>query len=277
MASYQAHCYVDKGKEFSNCVEYDFNSFVPYCMSVVKFPHDDGTLKTLSQVAFREHVDDDPVALYRISVEGDVDPRLYRLNPKSDWYTHYDIQILDELDVEFAIIEDGEPNAMIWTSHIDGSEAFGFMSDLYYLRNKDNKQVKEILTMLWGVLTESHRITIPISQLKACDEVIRLDAFDTMTATIKPKNGRIYKHATARAKPFIQAMERLKMFRLVREMIDNGFEIHRINTDSILTNADKGRRLDRLRRDDNKLGGLKIKEAFEGKHMVKHIVKIVKL
>ena len=218
---------------------YDVNSQYPSIMSLKKYgmPMGGTTFETLKQNPAKFW----SFGIYR-AIISNVDRRLFLHNPKNH-YTHDEIKRAIELGYNVQLIQDGEPNAMLYKKRVPAEQLFKpFVDKLYKHKNSINKEtnkkndlVKKVLNMLAGALAEKDRTV-------KRDEELEVD-YRNLTITFdKSNNGEYietvsetYKRPHARVYPFITSYGRTMISRIIEPFVE---EVYRIHTDGFLTTKD---------------------------------------
>ena len=161
-SSHGALMYSEKGI-FDNIYKYDVVSMYPSIMaSGQMFPIREGELKNINKYEFNKN-NFVPFGIYRCIIKGT--NKLFKFN-KHNFYTHIDIKQARELNLYIELVEDKEPNFLYYSREklITGNEIFKqYVEELFELKHKGIKQIKPILNILWGALTETKTKTILIN------------------------------------------------------------------------------------------------------------------
>ena len=230
-------------KEYKGEVyEYDFNSFYPSSMANErsKYPIKRGEFKKLSQEEF-EQSKYFKYGIYRAVVTNpngikDVS-KLFRFN-KSNYYTYIDLTVAKNLNLNIQLIQDTQPNALIYSNDclISGRQLFGKYVDVVYELKKNNVPLsKMILNVLWGVLSYKRTIRLTTTALKNDDNLIIEEGKSIVE--IRPCNKgdtevkivehtHLYKTCFARIKPFILARGRERIGTAMKPHLDNIIRCH---------------------------------------------------
>lgn len=257
--------FADKEKEFINGYDYDINSFYPYIMSrsSFEFPLSEGIM--VKNTNKRKY----PLEICKLEIEGE---HKYFKKTKDNYYNTYQMQLLDVLGMKYK--RDTTEERMVWSEPIKSSDAFGFMNDIFALKQKGNCQAKGILNSLWGLLGMKKQFRIPLENLREHDmkNLVDLD-INAGWAQLK-SDKREYKFVWGRIKTFITSYARLLLVRdYILPLEKEGFEIYQANTDGFITNA-KPQHVKPMFSFGSDMGELKIEKVFDGLHKVVHIHKI---
>lgn len=98
--------------------------------------------------------------IYRITIDGN--HKFWKSNPYSDKYTSNDIKNALQLGLKVNLIQDDQPNALIYSRHdcITGAQYFGkYIDYLQELKKKEINQAKTFMAMLWGFLSEKKTLS----------------------------------------------------------------------------------------------------------------------
>ena len=219
--------------------DYDMNSMYPYFMSSphFTFPVKKGTLETLEEY-------ENAYGLYRVKFNFDDCPYV----KPSEWITHYDIKILELFDTPFELVDDGKPNALLYSARQNGHRAFGnFVKHMYEWRQtcdeKYKPYVKKVMNCLWGSMCEKFVKRIR----KALDDeehayfiddyevITKIRVFnDEMAAKIEAMD-KSFKYPHARVGIFLTAYARWQMMKIMKPFLN---VITYINTDGFETTED---------------------------------------
>ena len=141
--------------------KYDVCSMYPYLMQLSNFliPMKRGEIKTISNTEIKQ-IKFFATGIYRcILINNDF--RLVR-NSKRDHYTHTDLNRATKLGYTIEMIEDGRPNALVYTRDkcVTGYQLFKPYIDLLFpiKQSKKTKLAKDILNQLWGVLCKKNKL-----------------------------------------------------------------------------------------------------------------------
>lgn len=250
--------YAEPG-EYSEAISYDINKmysgllgrkptwvnkgsghalYVPTCEGEYK------TLKALPAIL--------PCGIYRCEVEGE--HKLFHTNP-TNHYTHFDLYTAQELKLKITLIEDSQPNALIYGSDkcmmIQASQLFEPFFDLMTVTTNILKQdgspealqavkrMKLIGNCLWGGLSQKN---IKYKVIKK-DAPLDMDKYEPISIVeIKGKEEHYrtklqvkhqpFKTSYARLCPFITAIGRRYMYDQVKQ---HASSIVRIHTDGFIS------------------------------------------
>jgi hypothetical protein len=152
--------------------KYDVRSKYPSIMrrATMLFPVKRGTFHILDESDFNNQFHSTKTAnglkygIYRCQINrsNTKKDRLFRFNVHN-YYTHFDLWNANKLGLEVEIIQDGQPNALIYTRDklLTGSQLFGLFIDLVYpLKEAGVAAVKPFLKTLWGALCQRNLIKI---------------------------------------------------------------------------------------------------------------------
>jgi hypothetical protein len=168
---------------------------------------------TFKKVNDADLIERNPYGIYRCIVE--VNPKVYkhfRYN-KLNFYTHIDLQVARELKLKITMIQDEQPNALIYDRSclVTGSQLFGqYFEYMFKLKEKKVNRAKNIINVLWGVLCQRNMFTQVISEHGSIFEILE----DRTISQITPindeqikvdyyKNDTMYETNFARIAPFL--------------------------------------------------------------------------
>jgi hypothetical protein len=168
--------------------------------------------------------------------------KLFKFSKKNT-YTHIDINFAKQHKLKIELIDNGEPNALIYSKDklIQGNTLFGpYMKYLFDLKVKDVYGAKVLTQCLWGALSQKSEIKLVINNdNENCTEIYEgkeiielrpLNEFKTMIKVIDKKN--TYETEYARIKPFLLSKGRKKLIDMVLPFMD---KVKFIHTDSAIT------------------------------------------
>ena len=221
--------------------QYDVKSLYPSLMmsNTLKFPVKRGEFKHIEK--FNEFFE---FGIYRCVIKKSEDPNINKLFKfKYQHYTSIDLNNAKKLGLEIELIQDGKPNFLYYSGDktVKFSEVFKlFINILFPI--KDNKDIqdkfiisntKQILTMLWGALSETDKRKQYIQntfRLDDDEEICEIYPSSDGTSHIikSTKINAYYKTPFARLCPFLISQGRKHMSELLFEHKEH---IHRILTD----------------------------------------------
>ncbi len=229
-------------KEYQGPIwKYDFASHYP---STMQHPHVLFPVKAGEFLTWKEFEYNPAIAIYRCEIEPTNDSwKLFRINNKNK-YTSVDLRRARELKLNIKLIQDGEPNVLLYNRQkcVTGSQLFGeYVKYLFPLRKKCGNRAKELLNCLWGALSREGKIVKVFHETEEIDEFEGRQIYD-----FKPygndeiivtfiKNNSLFAFNYARIAPFILAHGRA---RLSKEMGPHINSIVRCHTDSMFSTID---------------------------------------
>lgn len=268
------HC--DTGV-YEGVIKADVNSAYPFCMQsrTFRFPITIGTVMTIDDV---NDIDKRQLGIYKLKVKGK--HFLFR-KTHNDYYTNYDITILDLLKIEYEVVKQ-KYNAIVWDEFLRGDVAFGYMNDLYELKRNGNKYVKGPMISTWGVLSQEKIMKISGPVTEEMKPFIRNYYPESNTAEIYmdkylDRNGaRTYKFATARIKPFMTSFMRLFMIKqILNPLLKLGCKIMQVNTDGFITDATP-EQIGGVYPISKEMGALKIEKEYK-KCRIENLINITEI
>lgn len=217
---------------------YDFVSEYPSVISSSKFfiPVKQGTFEKLDKLDCNKLT----YGIYRCIIKPTLNYyKVFKLNSKN-YYTSIDVKRAYELGYDIELIQDDQPNALKYyrDSVLLGSEVFGkVIQYLFELKQKKVKGAKQIISSLWGKLSEVKKYKkIAIDEIEIEEDATVYSvypSFDRKTTTFQiVKNSDSFKTNYARIKPFVLAFARYNLSKAVEPIIDYVVKSH---TDSIYT------------------------------------------
>lgn len=262
--------------EIENCTQYDMNNMYAYAMNNkgFKFPMRSGkyaTFKTLDEI-------EGLFGLFELDVENPNEQTFKKT--KNSYYTHYDIKRLKRLNIPFKLVQ-RKFNAYIYDDDamINSNEFFGYMKELYEYKLKGNKEVKLINSRTWGVLSQPKTFDVPLEHLEENNicgsRVVKYD-IERGTATIKAPEDNPCKYTTARLKTFLLSYCKYIFMNRIQDVIDEGFEVYKINTDGFVSNIPE-EKMNELYLVNKAMGCLKVEKEYAGRWRVVNIRTVEKI
>ena len=168
--------------------------------------------------------------------------KLFRFN-KHNKYTHIDVERAKELNLTVKLIQDDQPNALMYkkTDLLTGSQLFGdFVKLLFPLKQKKIKKAKIILNILWGALCQINQIPLYLNESSNDELLIESDRDILAINPIDENNIKLdivrysnyYETNFARIAPYLLARGRAL---LSRHMEPNIEHIRRVHTDGYIS------------------------------------------
>lgn len=229
---------------------YDFVSMYPSIQkdSKMLFPIKTGSFHKITNKEFQQK-EFLQYGIYRAEVISSNDCKynvIYRFNKTHHYYTHFDLNQAKKLGFEIKLIEDDEPNMLIYERNklMQGHDLFGpYIDKLYPLKQQGVGEAKILLNILWGALCKKNKKTQKIN----IDNYVDNNEYANQSVDIKelvplPNNNLLIKFTTdvkgmfctkfARIKPFLLSRARAKIADVIYPIIDDVVFSH---TDSILS------------------------------------------
>jgi len=219
-------------KIYENAYHYDINSCYPSIISDqhFTFPVSQGTFKIIEEL---ENII--PFGIYRCIIDAPFGSS-FKTNPKNK-YSHIELNLAREKNLNITLIQDGEANALLYSSgRANGSSYFKNVVDsLYDLKTRKFKLAKIILNTMWGALCSRNKI-----KKSTFSGELHLDESDNPVSIIEVnsknhkieyvKEGKYFKHNYARLGVFLTAKARCNLASIIDKYPD---QILRCHTDSI--------------------------------------------
>ncbi len=223
------------GKRYNGIAyKYDICSEYPSLMASAqhKFPIGKGTLKTFSKDEF-DALKFYSFGMYHANVHNP-DYRVFKINHKN-WYTHTDLNYAkNKLNLSITLIEDDEPNALLYASSelISGDTLFGpFVKYLFNLK-KDHKECKKYLNALWGALVQADICKVIDNKIYNGKEIISFTPDDDGNLTFDTYvKDHLYENNFARIKCFLLSYGRIKISNIILTNLDS---VVRVHTDGLI-------------------------------------------
>jgi hypothetical protein len=232
--------YAENG-EYTDVICYDQNSQYSHYISSsnLLIPCKKGEFKVVGNADIEKFAS---YGIYRCRIESNEEnkAKLFRFN-RSNYYTHFDISNAKQLGFKVEMIDDGQPNALIYSrgSMVMGNQYFKATVDyLFELKNKC-PYAKRILSAIWGSMVERNTkytwvhesdddIIIPDDQ-----NIIGLEKYGDVNRVVTMPFNKMFVRDSARLGPFLTSYVRHKM----SQTIINNFELEnvvRIHTDGVI-------------------------------------------
>ena len=254
--------YAEKGTH-TNCTQYDKNSFYPSIMQMKTFyiPYTRGKFYTLNKLP--DKPTDIKYGIYRAEIEGAEDNKLFRMSIE-DYYTHFDIISAKKLGLTVTLIQDNQPNAMIYDKLISGYSLFyKYVQMFYTMKENKVKWAKLLLNIIWGALCQKNttkQFTYHNTEAVVKDQdVLECLPYGDGYRLVLQDNPKPYKTDWARLGAFLTARGRAHMRYLLNDHKDKIVYIH---TDGFVVKDIK-------LKINNQLGGLK--EEASGTVIIKSV------
>lgn len=190
---------------------------------------------------------------------------LFRIN-KYDYYTNKDIISARTLKFDIELLQDGQ-NAMIYEGkNTTAKTYFGDMMNYLYslkLKLKGNKQVKLLITQLWGSFFQKRKKIHFTDKLHTNNKIVAMKKIKNKFIVRTEPIANVFKYNRyARFVPFILSHSRMLKAILLKDYVQYLYKIH---TDGFILDR-RIEKLDNLISD--KMGDLKIEG--EGKVIIKN-------
>jgi hypothetical protein len=221
--------------------KYDVCSHYPSTMShrLMYFPVKAGSFKKIKDEDVKER---SPYGIYRCVVQDDPTTyKQFRYN-KKNFYTHIDLQVAFELKLKVTMIQDDQPNALVYERSclVTGSQLFGqYFEYMFKLKDKKINRAKSILNVLWGALCQKDMLSQVIDENAEAFEILA----DRTISQITPlndnqikvdyyRNESMYETNYARIAPFLISRGRQRIGKIMAPYLDS---VVRCHTDSMYT------------------------------------------
>jgi hypothetical protein len=193
-------------------------------------------------------------------------PKLFRINT-NHYYTHYDLAKAKEEGYKMELIEDNQPNALIYgaTQRVNGNIIFKeFVELIFSLKKKGIAQAKLIGNSLWGAMCQKNEISVitetdMIIKIKEDRTLTKIETIDENSLRAKfVKNAFYYESNFARIGPFITAFARRMIANIIKPHLQY---VKRIHTDGFISTKKlefnkKGRSMSCVK-EGNNIGNIK--------------------
>ena len=246
-----------------------------------KFPIECGEYRTITKISEKVKF-----GIYRavISFENThINNFRFRIN-EDNKYTHIDIEQARRYGYDIKLIDDGNPNFLYYNKDklFTGSCLRGYIDEIYGYKEEctdlDVKAYyKQMLSALWGYLTEERFITSYVKKGELYDKDIR-DDDEVSREYFNDEKDKItifnysdpYKTRFARVKPFLMAHVRKSLSDIYEHVIDR---VVRVHTDGFYIKASKEDAP--LFKETRDIGGVKLE--YVGHVEMKNVNKIKKI
>ena len=164
----------------------------------------------------------------------------------SNYYTHYDLQGAKKLGLKIELIDNGEPNTILYKTRASGKLYFhNIVQQLYDIKqkmksdNSDCKLANQILQRLWGALCSKNKQYVKsgekfdISDSKYAYTSLKVITPDNVVGVYAEK-GKLFKYSYARLGTFLTSITRMKM---IDYILPINAHVYRAFTDSIILDA----------------------------------------
>lgn len=239
-ATYAALIFADKYE--GPAYKYDVCSHYPSTMShrLMLFPVKAGTFKRITD---DDLIQRNPYGVYRCIIKKD--PSVYkqfRYN-KHNHYTHIDLQVANRLKLVVNMIQDDQPNVLIYdrSDLVTGSQLFGqYFEYMFKLKEREINKSKKIINVLWGGLCQRNTFT---KILNEDDDKVMSIQEDRTIGHIAPvsdnqikleyyKNDSMYETNFARISPFLISRGRERIAKIMEPFLEG---IVRCHTDGFVS------------------------------------------
>jgi len=229
--------WADNSTELTTSKCYDVNFQYPNVMSKYSFPMRQGKFKRLTE--FDENFIG--YGIYRCIIKN-TNYKLFRTN-NINYYTHIDIRRAFQLGFDIELIQDDEPNALLYTGA--GCKAHGsvlfkeYFNKIYELKQQRVPHAKKLLNILWGMLcskalkikrTFDGEINCNFNWIK---RIIPLGKNEYKIEYFE--NNRIFEYNYARLGCFLTAISRNEISKVIEPIVQ---DVHRVHTDGFIVKGD---------------------------------------
>lgn len=218
------------------CWEYDVNSFFGSILKSSHFliPVREGELMTIDTLEKMPC----GLGIYRCKIAGPDNAFEFKTN-NDKTYTSIEVSYALKQGYEVTLIQDGKPNLLFYARNkcVTGSQIFKrFIEYMYALKEDDVVHAKDIITHIWGALTEVKKKYRHTKD----GHYSETDTIKTLSTQLLEIGGDhlityadiedYYVHDWARLKPFLLATARVSMYKFIGK---NAESVKRVHTDSI--------------------------------------------
>ena len=223
---------------YENAFEYDINSMYPHLMTLVDFITRKGEYKTVNEIDLSNEY-----AIFRCFIIG-IRDNVMRHNPKN-YYTTLDIKTAIENNYKVKLIQDGEPNCLVYgkRTRITGREVFGkVVKALYCMKMCGCSDAKMSLNYIWGFFASkainevnTYQPDLEIDDITKITKIFHrsVDKNNQQHYTFRVQNAtKRFRFDYARFAPFLLARGRRVIHEATKDHLQN---VVRINTDGFLS------------------------------------------
>lgn len=219
--------------EYKNAIDYDVNSMYPYALIRICYPVKKGIHKLYSELPTPLEY-----GIYRVSIEKSSNEKinaLFRFDDSTHLYTHYDIKNARQLGLTVTLIQDGNPNALIYPKESleYGTKLFGpFVRMMFNLKKQNAPKAKAIINTLWGALCEHWKQSLctktedEILEIPENCKILSIQPVGHHTKVTYAKHNGLFVTPYARIGPFVTSY--------YRYLIANIEHIKYIHTDGFI-------------------------------------------
>ena len=211
-----------KGKGF----KYDIVSQFPSILMSTGFqiPTTKGKLETITIQDFKNKKFFS-YGIYHVHI--DIKDSRLIIPSEQDWYVHTDLNRAMELKYKLTLIEDDEPNALLYDKFINGHKLFRpFIEGLFCYKQKGFACIKKYINSLWGALCMKDKLTLFLSDK---NDYIDRNKWESKTWTPIQNGCKVelinkikrYEYDFARIQPFLWAKSRYMLSKILEKNIDN--------------------------------------------------------
>jgi hypothetical protein len=233
--------YCKKGKYNGEYTRYDKNGFYLELFQTIKFPVGKPSETT-------EYKKGD-TGIYKCVVDL---PKYY--SDDMEYFTNYDLDLFEKMKIEYKIV-----SGLVYKYTIDCAEikTWNVFDDLYENRTQT---IKSMYQSFWGKISGKDYSYFTFDELNEQKEdtweVVKFEASDNKYKVLKNKYK--YKNMLFRLGIFMNSYSRYEIGKIAYKLEKKGYEVLRIHTDSIITNAPK-EKIDI----GTKLGQFKIEKCYK--------------
>ncbi len=218
---------------------YDFVSFYPSILYDINFkiPIKAPIAKTIAKWRQAIRYTTYEYGYYHCEIprsDDEIIDKLFRFN-EANIYTHIDIMLATKLKLKCNLIQDGNPNMWYYPpSHLEKSHKLfsKFVMYMFNLKKKKVKGAKEVLTSLWGALSQTRKGITTDGDKVTESNLLKGGMNEEGQVEFQIKKDNHYIYSYARIKPFLLAQGRYEMSTTI---LPFGDKIVRANTDGFIS------------------------------------------
>jgi hypothetical protein len=258
--------YACKNQIIKDCYDYDLNNAYGYIQAKTDFMFP--LRESTSFYIKRKHRDNSLVTgeneliVAKLKILGE---HKYWQSTPDDYYNSYHIQLLDRLGIKYEVKE-----VYRYLHCVKTKELFTHLQHIYDCKIKGNSHAKKVANIGWGLHAKVHDKRMHISEVKPKDFPYLISHNPNTNIVEIKKDGRRFKHATARIKSFLLAYARLHLIDILLKVEEAGYHVYQSNTDGFVSDITP-EAMAKIYPLSDQLGHLKVKQQFKGTHIIRHI------
>jgi hypothetical protein len=226
--------------------QYDFTSMYPYLLQKYFFPVKKGKFRILQDYRYDNRgINMAYYGIFRAEVEYSADVTNVFSYSKKNKYTHYDLNNARALGLNYSLIQDGFPNALVYDTKaiFPGSVMFGAIIDLLFQIKCEGgpagQIAKRIINIIWGALSQRSYTYEPESETFNIPEGAIVKEYQPIgykKVLFKLSYpDKIFKGEYPRIAPFLTSMARETVSKAIQPYKN---QVRRVHTDGFILEED---------------------------------------